>query len=53
MTVTAVELDLGNSVDFSSPATKTRIVAARFACGCEWRVVGEGVMKVRCRDHAD
>jgi len=53
MTVTAVELDLGLATDFRFTATKTRIVAARFDCGCEWRLVGEGVMKVRCRDHAD
>jgi len=53
MTVTAVELDLGNAADFRFPMTKTRIVAARFDCGCEWRLVGEGVMKVRCSDHAE
>jgi len=53
MTVTAVELDLGNAMDFRFPARKTRIVAARFDCGCEWRLVGEGVMKVRCPDHVD
>jgi hypothetical protein len=51
MTVTAVELDLGNAADFRFPAAKARIVAARFDCGCEWRLVGDGVMKVRCRDH--
>jgi len=51
MTVTAVELDLGNAMGFRFPATKTRVVAARFDCGCEWRLVGDGVMKVRCRDH--
>jgi len=53
MTVTAVELDLGNAMGFRFPATKTRVVAARFDCGCEWRLVGEGVMKVRCPDHGD
>jgi len=53
VTVTAVELDLGDAMDFRFPATKTRIVAARFDCGCEWRLVGEGVMTVRCRDHPD
>src|SRR2546429_625449 len=53
MTVTAVELDLGKAMDFRFPATRTRVVAARFDCGCEWRLVGEGVMKVRCPDHGD
>jgi hypothetical protein len=53
MTVTSVELDLGNPGDFRFPATRARIVAAKFDCGCEWRLLGEGVMKVRCRDHAE
>ena len=53
MTVMSVELDLGNAVDFRFPAKKTRIVAAKFDCGCEWRLLGDGVMKVRCRDHPE
>ncbi|HYT18576.1 MAG TPA: hypothetical protein VEO18_10080 [Thermoplasmata archaeon] len=53
MTVTGVELDVGNAIDFRFPATKTRIVAAKFDCGCEWRLLGDGVMKVRCGDHAE
>ena len=52
MTVTEVELDLGSAADFHFPATKTRLVAAKFDCGCEWRLVGDGVMKVRCREHS-
>ncbi len=53
MTVTAVELDLGNAADFRFPVARTRIVAAKFDCGCEWRLLGDGVMKVRCRDHVE
>jgi len=53
MTVTAVELDFFNAADFRLPAAKTRIVAAKFDCGCEWRLLDEDVMKVRCRNHAE
>jgi len=53
MTVTAVELDLGDAAAFRFPATKTRVVAAKFDCGCEWRLLGDGVMKVLCGDHAE
>ena len=53
MTVTAVELDFCNAADFRLPAAKTRIVAAKFDCGCEWRLLDEDVMKVQCRNHAE
>jgi len=53
VTVTAVELDLGNAADFRFPEAMTRIVAAKFDCGCEWRLLGDGVMKIQCRDHAE
>ncbi len=53
MTVTAVELDIGNAADIRLPAATTRIVAAKFDCGCEWRLLDEDVMKVRCRNHAE
>ena len=53
MTVTAVELDIGDATNFRLPAAKTRIVAAKFDCGCEWRLLGGGVMTVGCRDHTE
>src|SRR2546426_6971825 len=42
MTVTAVEVDLGNAMGFPVSAMEKPIVAARVDCGCEWRLVGEG-----------
>src|SRR2546426_7138605 len=42
MTLTAVQLDLGNAMGFLFPAKKTRIRAAPFYCGREGPPGGEG-----------
>src|SRR5437870_13436944 len=42
MTVTALALRLGHAMDFRFPARTTRLVGARPACGCDWRLVGRG-----------
>src|SRR2546427_1544151 len=43
ITLPALELDLGNAMDFPFPARERRNVAARVAFGGGGRLVGEGV----------
>jgi hypothetical protein len=35
----------------SPTSHEARVVAAKFQCGAEWRLVAGDAMRVRCREH--
>jgi hypothetical protein len=53
MSLRFVELEFDRFSGFRQSPKDPRVVAAKFDCGCEWRLIGNDLMKVYCRIHRD
>jgi len=52
MSLRFVEFEFERLPAFGQPPRGARVVGAKFACGCEWRLVGNNKMQVYCRIHS-